>query len=199
MLDSCKKKTDIIEIYLTKDKIESYDGVPLRFAIKDSIIIKQVIDSYHEEIRIDTLKNKPIYMGHFLVEKNDLEDKPFISDSEILGIDFDESRIHFIKSVTEKIYNSIPEWKKKSIFGKQFAMCHNGKIILSGYLIGSMSSYWSNTYQIYYERSPENKRNNGLRSISFLISDSLNFEKNNLMKNEELYNAFKNRLINDAE
>ena len=170
-----------------------------KLKVNELHLLKSDLELNRDFYKIDTLKNKPIYMGHFLVEKNDLEDKPFISDSEILGIDFDESRIHFSKSVTEKIYNSIPEWKKKSIFGKQFAMCHNGKIILSGYLIGSMSSYWSNTYQIYYERSPENKRNNGLRSISFLISDSLNFEKNNLMKNEELYNAFKNRLINDAE
>lgn len=198
-LASCEKKKDIIEVFLTKDKIESYDGVPLRVAIKDSIIIKQVIDSYHEEIRIDTVKNKPIYMGHFLVEKNDLEEKPFITDSEILGFDFDDSRIHFSKSVTKKIYKSIPEWTKKSHFGKQFVLCHNGKIIVSGYFIGSMSSYWSTTYQIYYHRSPEKKRNNNFRSVSFLMSDSLNFEKNNLTKNKELYIAFKNRLINDAE
>jgi hypothetical protein len=196
LLTSCENKSDIIEIYLTKAKIESYDGVPLRIAIKDSVIIKQVLDSYYEEIRIDTINYKPIYMGHFKVENNDLEEYPFITDSEILGFDFDESRIYFSKSVTEKIYKSIPEWRKESHFGKQFAMCHNGKIILSGYFIGSMSSYWSTTYQIYYHRYPEHKRNDTVTSVSFLMSDSLNFEKNNLKKNKDLYNAFKNRLIN---
>jgi len=31
------------------------------------------------------------------------------------------------------------------------------------------------------------------------MSDSLNFEKNNLKKNKELYHAFKNRLVNQSE
>ena len=193
---SCEQKKDIIEIYLTKNRIESYDGVPLRDAIKDSVIINQVLESYKEEIRIDTLKDKPIYMGHFRVNQKDLEEKPFIIDSEILGLDFERSEIHFSKSVTEKIYKSIPNWRKKNHFGKQFALCHNGKIILNGYLIGSMSSYWSNTYQIYYHKYPEHKRKNGIKSVAFSINDSLNFEKNNLKKNKKLNEAFKNRLIN---
>ena len=145
------------------------------------------------------LNNKPIYMGHFVAELGDLEEKPFINDSEILGFDFDDSRIHFNKSVTEKIYKSIPEWRKKNHFGKQFVLCHNGKIIVSGYFIGSMSKYHSNTYQINYHRYPEQKRNDTLTSVVFSISDSLNFEKNNLKKNKELYHAFKNRLINQSE
>ena len=199
LLFSCKKKNDIIEIYLTKNKIESYDGVPLRTAIKDTTIIRQVLESYNEEIRIDTLNNKPIYMGHFVAELGDLEEKPFINDSEILGFDFDDSRIYFNKSVTEKIYKSIPEWRKKNHFGKQFVLCHNGKIILNGYFINSMSSFWSTTHQIYYHHSSKKNRNDTLYNVSFLMSDSLNFEKDNLKKNKELYNAFKNRLINQSE
>lgn len=199
LLVACEKKRDIIEIYLTKNKIESYDGVPLRTAIKDTTIIRQVLESYKEEIRIDTLNYKPIYMGHFVAELGDLEEKPFMNDSEILGFDFENSEIHFSKSVTEKIYKSIPEWRKKSHFGKQFVLCHNGKIILNGYFINSMSSYWSTTHQIYYHKYPEHKRNDTLTSVAFTISDSLNFEKNNLKKNKELFNAFKNRLINQSE
>lgn len=195
----CKKKDDVIEIYLTKEKIESYDGVPLRKAIKDTLIINQVIENYKEEIRIDTVNDKPIYMGHFLVDKNDLEEKPFINDSEILGFDFENSEIHFSKLVSKKIYKLIPEWSKESHFGKQFVLCHNGKIILSGYFIGSISSYWSTTYQIYYHSYPEIKRNDTLTSVTFSICDSLNFDKNNLRKNKELYNTFKNRLINQSE
>jgi hypothetical protein len=191
---SCEQKKDIIEIYLTKNKIESYDGVPLRVAIKDSVIINQILKSYKEEIRIDTLKDKPIYMGHFLVNQNDLEDQPFIIDSEILGFDFERSEIHFSKSVTEKIYNSIPTWRKKNHFGKQFVLCRNGKIILNGYLIASTSSYWSHTYQINFHKYPEHKRKNGMKSVAFSMNDSLNFKKNNLKKNKELYDTFKNRL-----
>jgi len=199
LLVACEKKKDIIEIYLTKDRIESYDGVPLRTAIKDTTIIRQVLESYKEEIRIDTINEKPIYMGHFLADQDDLEEKPFINDSEIVGFDFENSEIHFNKSVTEKVYKSIPEWRKKSHFGKQFALLHNGKIILNGYFINSMSSYWSTTHQIKYHRYPEHKRNDTLSSVAFSISDSLNFEKNNLKKNKELYNAFKNRLIKFSE
>ena len=73
------------------------------------VIINQVLESYKEEIRIDTLKDKPIYMGHFRVNQKDLEEKPFIIDSEILGFDFERSEIHFSKSVSEKIYKSIPK------------------------------------------------------------------------------------------
>ena len=195
-LISCeKKKKDIIEIYLTKEKIESYDGVPLRTAIKDTEIINQVIKSYNEEIRNDTINDKPIYMGHFVAEFDDLEEKPFITDSEILGFEFEDSRIHFSKSVSEKIYKSIPEWRKKNHFGKQFVLNHNGKIILTGYFINSMSSYWSTTYQIYYHSFPVNKRNDTIKSVSFLMSDSLNFEKNNLMKDTKIYNVFKDRTL----
>jgi hypothetical protein len=193
---SCEDKKDVIEIYLTKNKIESYDGVALRTAIKDSLIIKQVLEAYGEEIRIDTVKDKPIYMGHFLAKKEDLEEKPFINNSEILGIDFKKSEIHFSKSVTEKIYNSIPKWREKNYFGKQFALCYNGKVILNGYLISSMSKYYSNTYQIEYHKYPEHQRNNGIKSVAFSMNDSLNFGENNLKKNKELYNAFKNRILN---
>ncbi|AWA30952.1 hypothetical protein HYN48_13180 [Flavobacterium magnum] len=192
---SCENKKDVIEIYLTKNKVESYDGVPLRTAIKDTAIIKQVLESYKEEIRIDTINDKPIYMGHFLVGAKDLEEKPFINDSEILGLDFKNSQIYFSETVSKKIYNAIPQWRKTNYFGKQFALCHNGKIVLSGYLFGSMSSYWSNTYQIRYHNFPAVKRKNGIKAVAFTITDSLNFENNNLKKNIEFYNTFKNRLI----
>ncbi|WP_177764482.1 hypothetical protein [Flavobacterium sp. I3-2] len=181
---------------MTKNKIESYDGVPLRVAIKDSTIINNVLENYGEEIRIDTIKNKPIFLGHFLAEQKDLEEKPFINDSEIIGFDFENSEIHFNKSVAEKIYNSIPKWRNSNYFGKQFVLCHNGKIILSGYLTGSMSKFQSNTYQISYYKYLEHKNNNEIKSFAYRISDSLNFEKNNLRKNKVLFEAFKNRLIN---
>ena len=58
-----------------------------------------------------------------------------------------------------------------------------------------MSSYWSNTYQIYYHSFPAHRRNDTIKSVSFLMSDSLNFDKNNLKKNKELFDVFKNRLI----
>ena len=164
---SCEQEKDIIEIYLTKNQIESYDGVPLQVGIKDSVIIKRIIDKFGSDIRIDTINDKLIYMGHFSSKQNDLEDKPFINDSEIIGLDFENSEIHFTKSVTEKIYNSIPNWRKENILGKQYVLCHNKKIILNGYFLGSMSSVASNTYQILYHNYPEHKRKNNIKVLSF--------------------------------
>lgn len=192
---SCTKKQDRIEIYLTKNKIESYDGVPLRVGIKDSVIIKQVLDFYGEEIRLDTINDKTIYMGHFKVTKNDLEEKPFVSDSEILGFDFEKSEMHFSENVTDKIYNAIPTWQKNNYFGKQFALCHNDKIILTGYLYPSSSKFHSTTYQIEYHKYPAVKRSSTIKSVAFWTYDSLNFEKNHLLKDTAFYNTFKNRLI----
>ncbi|MFC6097628.1 hypothetical protein ACFPVY_13305 [Flavobacterium qiangtangense] len=191
---SCQnKKGDIIEIYLTNHRIESYEGVPLRVAIKDSVILRQVLESWGEEIRIDTVNDKPIFMGHFQAEEKDLQKKPFIEDSEIIGLDFKNSRIHFKKSVTEKIYDSLPKWNKRKEFGKQFVLCHNGKIVIKGYLINSYSSKWSSTYLISYHALPD--KNDVIKQVSFPINYGLNFEENKLKKHENLYGAFKNREI----
>ncbi|WP_432670422.1 hypothetical protein [Flavobacterium sp. SM2513] len=195
LLASCHKKKDIIEIYLTKNKIESYDGVPLRVGIKNSIIIKQVVDIYGEGVRVDTLAEKLIYMGHFNVKREDLEEKPFINNAEILGFDFEKSEIHFSESVTEKIYNALPIWHKENYFGKQFALCHNGTLVLTGYMYGSMSKFHSTTYQIVYHHSSAVQRKNEIKSVAFSVYDSLNVEENHLLKDNVFYNTFKNRLI----
>lgn len=192
---SCTKKEDIIEIYLTKNSIESYDGVPLRVGIKDSVLVKQVLDFYGKYARIDTVKDKIIYMGHFKVTKENLEEKPFINDSEILGFDFDRAEMHFSENVTKKIYDAIPTWHKNHYFGKQFALCHNGKIILSGYLYPSNSKFHSTTYQIQYHPYPAVQRKDKIKSVAFWVQDSLNFEKNQLLNDTAFYNIFKNRLI----
>ena len=124
-----------------------------------------------------------------------MEEKPFITNPEILGIDFENSQIYFAKSVALKISKLKPKWINESHFGKQFVLCHNGKIVLSGYFINSWSSFWSNTYQIYYHSLPEKKIADKLKNVHFSFSNSINFEKNNLKKNPELYNAFRNKII----
>lgn len=196
-LISCnQKKDEDIEIYLLKNRIESYEGVPLRTAIKDSVILKQVLESWGEGVRIDTINDKPIFMGHFQVDKKNLQEKPFVVDSEILGLDFKNSRIYFKKSVAERIYDSLPNWNKRKQFGKQFVLCHNHKIILNGYLIPSFSSYWSNSYQIYFHRLPD--ENDTITRVGYSFNYGLNFEENNLKKHKHLYEAFKNREIKET-
>lgn len=192
---SChQKESDLIEIYLTNNRIDSYEGVPLRIAVKDSVILKHVLESWGENVRIDTIKNKTIFMGHFEAENKDLQKKPFIRDSEIMGLDFKNSKIHFTKSVSKRIYDSLPEWNKSKEFGKQFVLCHNGKIVMKGYLLNSWNKFPSSTYQIYYHRLPD--KNDTIKEVSFSVDYGLNSAENNLKTNTDLYQAFNNRQIN---
>jgi UDP-glucose 6-dehydrogenase len=144
-LFSCKKKNDIIEIYLTKEKIESYDGVPLRTAIKDTTIIRQVLESYKEEIRINTVNNKPIYMGHFSAKFSDLEEKPFINDSEIVGFDFENSDIVLIGTEYDelsreliKIYTKL-QLKTVNAFVMSTKAAEITKLAINSYLASKIS------------------------------------------------------------
>lgn len=187
---SCKKEKDIIEIYLTKKRIESYDGIAVKEAIKDSVMLKDILHNYGEKVRVDTINNKLIYMGNFNATHQDLEETPFIKDSEILGMDFKESAIHFKSSVADKIYGQISKWKNPQHTGRQFVLCKNGKIILNGYLLGSMSSYWSNTYSILYYPKESNK---GV--VKYSIYDSLNLDPEYLKNDKQLRLAFKNRIL----
>ena len=192
---SCTKKEDVIEIYLTKNKIESYNGVPLRVGIKDNLILKNVVDFYGTDIRVDTITEKLIYMGHFNVQKEDLEEKPFIINSEILGFDFEKSEIHLSKNAEEKIYNTQNDWRKNTALRKQFAICYNGAVVLTGYLIPSICSHHSNTYQIWYNPNITDNQQNEFKASQLIMTDSLNFEKNYLLKDKIFYNTFKNRII----
>jgi hypothetical protein len=186
---SCKNQEDKLEIYLTKNLVESYEGVPLRKAFKDSSIISNIENLYGEKIRVDTVTKKMIYSGRFNVSKNDLQEKPFILNSEILGLDFKKSEIIFNRSVSENIYKVLPYWKNSTVRGRQFVLLRNNRIILKGYLFGSMSSYWSNTYQIHFYNVEKLHQ----KTVRFSLNDSINFNENHLMKNKELVSAFLKR------
>ncbi len=51
---SCKKK-ETIEIYLTNKRVESYEGVALKAAIKDFAILNKIKKSYGDNLRADTI------------------------------------------------------------------------------------------------------------------------------------------------
>ncbi len=194
-ITSCSEKPDVIEIYLTKNKIETYEGIPLTDELKSKLKEQGHSENYINEVRMNITKNKLVYTGHFLVKKEDLEEKPFIKNSEIIGLDFENSEIHFSKSVAQKILNSLPKWQKNNYFGKQFVLCHNKKVVLSGYFLNNMTSYWSNTYQIFYYQLPKSQENDTIKTVKYLMVDSLKFKKNTLIKNKELFETFKNRVI----
>ena len=200
---SCKKvkEEDKIEFYLTKERIQSFDGVSIEEAVfdtnlkRDSIIKKGLLERYGNTVKIDTVEKEIIFAGKFNVKNKDLQNKPFIKNSEILGIDFEKSSISFKESVAYKIYDSIEIWRNKSkYYGKQFVLKHNEKIILNGYFFSMMSSQLSNTYQILYYPINENQKNDSINRVDYLFYEGLNFDKN-LDKNKLLKKAFKNRVI----
>ena len=200
---SCKEKykEDKIEFYLTKERIQSFDGVSIQEAVfdtnpkYDNNIKQRLIERYENKVRIDTLKKEIIFAGKFKVQANNLQNKPFIKDSEILGIDFENSSIHFKESVAKNIYDSIKIWRnKKHNYGRQFVLKHNEKIILNGYFFSMMSSQLSNTYQILFYPINETQKNDSINSVSYLFYEGLKFDKN-LNKNKLLKKAFKDRVI----
>ena len=200
---SCKEKyrEDKIEFYLTKERIQSFDGVPIEEAVFDSNpkyddnIKKRLLERYENKVRIDTLKKEIIFAGKFNVQASDLQNKPFIKNSEIIGIDFENSSIQFKESVAKNIYDSIKIWRSENhSYGRQFVLKHNEKIILNGYFFSMMSSQLSNTYQILYFPVNENRKNDSINNINYLFYEGLNFDKK-LINNKLLRKAFKNRVI----
>ena len=189
MLFSCEKQDDKLEIYLTNNLIESYEGIALENSSLDNSIKSNIENLYGDKIRVDTVFNKLIYSGRFKVNLNDIEKKPFISDSEIIGLDFEKSEIIFKSSVSENIYKSLPKWKNSIVRGRQFVLLHNKQIILEGYLFSSMSSYWSNTYQIHFHKLDNSRQ----KTIRFNFNDSINFDENHLLNNKKLVSAFLKR------
>lgn len=186
---SCEKK-DLIEIFLTKNRIESYDGKSLKSSIKDSLILDRITNLYGDNLRYDSIKDRIIYMGRFNAVKSDLQLEPFIKDSEILELDVSASRIYFKEMVQNRIYDSLPKWTKEGGFvGRQFVICLNGKIVSNGYF----DSMWdrfeckTNTIFFYHDKYDSSKK------VGFLI-DSANIELSYLKKNSSFISAFKSRI-----
>ena len=186
---SCEKK-DLIEIYLTKCRVESYDGQSLKSSIKDSLILDKITNLYGENLRYDSIRDRIIYMGRFNAVKSDLQLEPFIKDSEILELDVSASRIYFKEMVQNRIYDSLPRWTNEGGFvGRQFVICLNGKIVSNGYF----DSLWNrfecktNTIFFYHDKYDSSKK------VGFLI-DSANIELSNLKKNSSFISAFTSRI-----
>lgn len=190
-LTSCKRK-DTIEIFLTKERIESYDGVPFNSTTNDTTILNRVHKLYGSNLRYDTIKKELLFMGRFNVSKKDLEETPFILDEEIIGLDIKNSKIHFTNSVPKKIYASLNKWREKGGFwGKQFAICLNGEIVSNGYFDSMYNRYYCKTNRILFYQNEKNIQEN----VGFII-DSSRIEIGKLDKNSSIISVFKNRTIN---
>ncbi|MFN4197562.1 MAG: hypothetical protein ACK4FS_00895 [Flavobacterium sp.] len=188
-ISSCTNADDKLEIYLTNGIIESFEGIPLKEAVGDSIKYKEIVDLYGEKLKYDTINQKILYYGRFTIEENDLKDKPFIIDSEILGVDFKKSEIIFTNSVSKKIYQELKNVDHSMVRGRQFVLMHNNNPVINGYLFSTYSSYWSNTYQIHFNHSEKIDQ----KEVRFSFTGSINFDEYHLIKNKKLVKAFEKR------
>lgn len=141
-----EKNTSNIEIYLTKNRIESYQGVKLENVITDSLKIFNMHKRWGEKpIRIDTTNSQLILAGAYEVNQKDLQNKPFIKFDEIISFNKDNGTLTLNKIAINKLSKI-----KSDSFGQQFVLTINGKPEIIGYFYQSAYSYGSNTYHYPY-------------------------------------------------
>jgi hypothetical protein len=141
---SCKQEPKI-EIYLLKERVEFYEGVPILEAEKFKDRREYILADGLQDSRWDTIENRFVFAGEFNVAPNQLEDKPFISDEEIRRFYKRDNAIVFDSILNQKIKNLKPHMRT----GVQFALTVDQKVVLTGYWWSTFSSYWCDTYHIY--------------------------------------------------
>ncbi len=187
-----------IEIYLLKDVILTDEGV----AISNMPNKEDLDSSYYNKIdtlrvRYDTLSKEFIYAGRFNAEKSKIKEKPFISNTEIIGLDLSKSVFVFTESAAKKIVNIQSSMK----YGKQFVILKDGNILLTGYFWSKNSSYGSTWYCIEYDGTQNISKRN---EFSFYKGNGINAMKREKIEKDmphigELVNAFEksDRLISE--
>jgi hypothetical protein len=142
----------LIEIYLPKERIKSYDGSKIMTEWNFSetlktdttfIIMNEILLEYG---RYDSITNKTIYAGSFEASQTDLPQEPLIKDDEILSFNFNTSKLTLSSSAVKKL------WCLKSdfLYSQQFVITANRQPILTGYLFNVLSSSTVNHFYITY-------------------------------------------------
>lgn len=146
-LFSCKEKNSI-EIYLLNKRKENIHGINTSLSKKYlAKNYKSFIDNkYYEFITVDTINDKIFYADEFNVENKDLLETPFISDSEIKGVDTLNGYIYFNKSASRKIISLVKP--HNLLKGTQFVLTVNKNIALKGYFWASKSPQGTDYYTI---------------------------------------------------
>ena len=199
LFSSCKKKEDKIEIYLTKEPIEFTEGIHLKDYFTDDSIknkhestINNLNRLINKNVRIDTVKKELIYCGDFTATKEQLEEKPFIEDSEIINFNSKSSIINFEKSVIEK-FDNLKYYEDK--IGIQFAVCINEKPVMFGYFVkGFVGGYYSKNYLIHFIH-----KSNYKNGYSPYISSGKKFRPLDTINEKEFIAALRktNRLVHE--
>lgn len=115
-LISCQKKhQDVIEIYLTKERIPNKVGIPIQEYWTLNKMEQKELEFHPDKFEfmtVDTIQDQLIELGAFNFEIADLEQSPFITNEEILGFDNERAELFFKNQVIAKFsklkYNSQP-------------------------------------------------------------------------------------------
>lgn len=166
-LISCQKKhQDVIEIYLTKERIPNKVGIPIQeYLILNKMEQKEL--EFHpdkfEFMTVDTIQNQLIELGAFNFEITDLEHFPFITNEEILGFDDERAELFFKNQVIAKF--------SKLEYNSQFVLFINKKPIINGYLQTGFSSRRFNETYIGLYTKPNKEKEPDTFSIILLYGD----------------------------
>lgn len=152
---SCKQEPKI-EIYLLKERVEFYEGVPILEVEKFKDDKQHIINEYLHKSRWDTIKDDFIFMGKFNVMPKDLQNEPFIRDNEIVSLNLKEDFLNLDATAVKKFTMLDNDMR----YGTQFVIVVDDKALLTGYFLNYFSSYWCHTFHILYTSSPDNTNKN---------------------------------------
>lgn len=187
-VNSCKKSDDNIEFYLLKNRIKVSEGIPIEQYAKMKNFKNFESAKY---CSFDTVKKQLIYGGKFVVNQNDLQSEPLVTNDEVLKLDMEKSELILSESARKKISQINPSMK----YGVQFVITVNKKPCLTGYFRSNISSYiynWNYIGYDYYNNNIEAKRDD-----NFVIRQNADYEKwkpvlTNLKNYPEIIVALKN-------
>jgi hypothetical protein len=194
-ITACKNSNEKIEIYLLKERKLSIDGTPFVKLKMADTLSKEILESYKYS-SYNEIDSTITFSGKFIAEKKDLNEKPLISDDDILSLDLKTNEIRFSETGIFKIRNIKPNFK----YSTQFVICVNKEPQLTGYFMNVFSSFPPTWNYIVY--SNQKQINDKKIEERYLIEQNDKFEKfkpylTNLKLYPKLINSFENsnRLI----
>lgn len=191
ILSSCQQKNqDVIEIYLTKERIPNKVGIPIQEYFRINNFDLSEVERYPEKyefMTVDTTNQQLIDLGNFNFEIKDLEQYPFITNDEILGFDVERAELILKNEVVDKF--------SKLKYNTQFVLFINKKPVINGYLeTGFSSRLFNNTYVGFYI-TPDKDIKSDFFSLNLMYG---NYEIKSIVPdfkilNPEFYQTFQTR------
>ncbi len=178
---SCKyqkiDKKPVIEIYLTKTRIKSHQGLVIDDSNIDSLGYTDSKNRFNFNIiRLDTISDQLIFAGEFKASKRDLKDKPFLEANRIIRFNHKNGQL-LVDSIGAK---RISELSNSNNIGHQFVLTIDNEPKLFGYFYSYPFSFYCHTYTYDFSREIQKKE--------FELTHGIHRRKVNLEKeNNDLF------------